>query len=102
MTRVEAYRILGILWGNTRSEEEQEALSMAQNDIEFVDLMPDDMVPVVRCKDCKNFLEHTDEYKSKSEADGDCYIHKIHGGDEQFCAVGFNDFCSYGERKDNE
>ena len=63
---------------------------------EFVDpteavadyLLDNDVVPVVRCKDCKHWEEH----------DG-----------EMFCSCWANlmtdtapdDFCSYGERKDN-
>ena len=54
MKRREAYHIIGRIcddFGFTK--EEREALRMAQDDIEFVDLMPDNMTPVVRCKDCK-------------------------------------------------
>lgn len=94
MTRVEAYRILGILWGNTHSEEEQEALSMAQNDIEFVDLMPDDMVPVVRCKDCAWFADN-----NNGEWYGCWLFNAIRAGDNK---PTLNDYCSYGERKGNE
>lgn len=53
MTRVEAYHILGKMWEDA-TQEQAEAISMAQNDIEFVDLMQDDIVAVVRCKDCKH------------------------------------------------
>lgn len=53
MTRVEAYRILDKMWCDV-TPEQAEAISMAQNDLEFVDLMPNDMVSVVLCKDCKH------------------------------------------------
>lgn len=50
-----------------------------------------DAVPVVRCKDCKHF-------KSQTENTGVC--------DGGFCHapvhVAVIDFCSYGERKDDE
>ena len=50
-----------------------------------------DAVPVVRCKDCKHF-------KSETENTGIC--------DGGFCHapvhVAVIDFCSYGERKDDE
>ena len=51
MLRSEAWEILSELWDNA-NEKQREALHIAQNDIQFVDLMPDDMVAVVRCKDC--------------------------------------------------
>ena len=58
---------------------------MAQKDIDFVDLMPDDMVAVVRCKDCKHFghnLENDTFCTEKGLTD-----------------PGEDDFCSYGERR---
>lgn len=50
-----------------------------------------DAVPVVRCKDCKHSFE-----RSERKPFG-CYLHgkngiTLHDGD---------DFCSYGERKEN-
>lgn len=39
MKRVEAYHILHDMWKEA-NEEQQEAIEIAQNDIEFVDLMP--------------------------------------------------------------
>ena len=89
MTRVEAYRILGILLGNTHSEEERVALSMAQNDLEFVDLMPDDVVVVTRCRDCENLV-----------------LVNVNGTGIPICrisgrSVKLDDFCSYGERRDD-
>ena len=61
-----------------------------------------DAVPVVRCKDCKQFMEYTKEYKRCVEgADGDCRIRVFHSGEKQFIACKYSDFCSYGERKDN-
>lgn len=41
MTRAEAYHILGKMWEDATAEQ-AEAISMAQNDLEFVDLMLDD------------------------------------------------------------
>ena len=46
MTRVEAYKVLERMWSETFSAEEAEALYIAQRDIEFVDLMPNDVAPV--------------------------------------------------------
>jgi hypothetical protein len=84
MKRSEAYHILGKMWEGATSEQ-AEALSIAQNDIEFVDLLPDDMCRVVFCTDCKK-----------------------HGNDEECPLLSMmaytepTDFCSYGERrKDN-
>lgn len=62
-----------------------------------------DFVEVCRCKDCKKFIEYSDNYKYKVEgADGDCHIRLMYSADNQFCAVKCTDFCSYGERKENE
>lgn len=61
-----------------------------------------DAVRVVRCRDCKQFMEYTKEYKRCVEgADGDCRIRLFHSCDKQFIACKYSDFCSYGERKDN-
>lgn len=67
-----------------------------------VDLIPTaDVVEVVRCKDCKHFMEYSEEYHGKVEsADGDCFLRFINSVDKQFQAVCCNDFCSYGKRKE--
>ena len=59
-----------------------------------------DFVEVVRCKDCKRFLEYADGKKRIEGADGDCLTRMMHGFDEQFWGVCFDDFCSYGKRKE--
>ena len=92
MTRVEAYHILGDLWYEATSKE-KEAINIAQDAVQFVDLMPKDMISVVRCKDCKHrrftgvapFMYH-------------CCGHN----DGLVGKVNDDDFCSYGERKDGE
>ena len=88
MSRVEAFHILGEMMNNA-TVEQNEALTIAQYDIEFVDLMPDDMVHVVRCKDCKHF---------RRNLENDTYCDCVGGltDPEEY------DFCSYGERKDGE
>lgn len=59
-----------------------------------------DAVPVVRCQDCENFWEYTEEHKATVEnADGDCAIRKWRSDDEQFCAVTKDDYCSLARRK---
>lgn len=59
-----------------------------------------DAVPVVRCRDCENFWEYTEEHKATVEnADGDCAIRKWRSDDEQFCAVTKDDYCSLARRK---
>ena len=57
-----------------------------------------DAVEVVRCKNCKRFMEYTEECKVDG-ADGDCYYRVMYSEDEQFRAVMKDDFCSYGERR---
>lgn len=60
-----------------------------------------DVVEVVRCKDCKHFMEYTKQYKRCVEgADGDCRIRLFHSCEKQFIACKYSDFCSYGERKE--
>lgn len=57
-------------------------------------------VEVVRCRDCKHFMEYAKEYKRCVEgADGDCRIRLFHSCEKQFIACKYSDFCSYGERK---
>ena len=59
-----------------------------------------DAVEVVRCRDCENFWEYTEEHKATVEnADGDCAIRKWRSDDEQFCAVTKDDYCSLARRK---
>lgn len=60
-----------------------------------------DVVEVVRCKDCKHFMEYNEDYVREVEkSDGDCFIRKMYSCDTQFCAVQSDDFCSYGKRKE--
>lgn len=59
-----------------------------------------DAVEVVKCRDCDNFWEYTEEHKATVEnADGDCAIRKWRSDDEQFCAVTKDDYCSLARRK---
>ena len=48
---------------------------------------PADVAPVVRCKDCK--------YKADTIGDSWCDFH-------EFTILSDDDFCSYGERKDDD
>lgn len=60
-----------------------------------------DAVEVVRCKDCKWFREYAEEYKQNVEkADGDCYHRMLNSENEQFWACVYDDYCSYGKRKE--
>ena len=43
MKRIEAYHILHDMWKDA-NEKQQEAIDIAQNDIEFVDLMPKEII----------------------------------------------------------
>ena len=52
-------------------------------------LMDNNVVPVVRCKDCKHF--YTDEYYGATTCDHNCIVEPDN-----------NDFCSYGERREGE
>lgn len=61
-----------------------------------------DAVEVVRCKDCKHFLEYSPTYEGEVQgADGDCFIRLRHTEYEpQFCAVQKCEFCNFGERNE--
>lgn len=86
MQRSKAYFVLERFWA-TATDEEREALGIAQRNIQFVDLMPNDMVAVVRCRDCAHI----------TPAEGGlplCALHNI--------ARAYNDFCSDGTRLDGE
>lgn len=58
-----------------------------------------DVVEVVRCKDCRNSMLWR---KPTDTVIGECLIRKMHSEDEEFCQVGADDFCSYGERRGDE
>ena len=63
----------------------------------FVDLMQVvDAVEVVRCKDCKHFN------MQRMECENDYVSTDNEGGADYSINFGPDDFCSYGERKDNE
>jgi hypothetical protein len=48
-------------------------------------------------------MEYHETYRAKVEnADGDCFYRVMHSCDKQFCAVKYDDFCSYGERGGKE
>ena len=61
-----------------------------------------DFVEVVRCKDCKRFMEYADGVQSVEGANGDCFIRMMYSLEKQFYSVKYDDFCSYGERKEGE
>ena len=66
-----------------------EALYMADH------LIANDIVPVVRCKDCKHY----------DNSEGICWCHlnsKFFPGGMDWHGFPEDGFCSYGERKDND
>lgn len=76
--------------------------SVAQNrmlsiiQIDMLKLPAADVVPVVRCKDCKHYRNYPN---------GLCYLHtepktNARGYSGEAVCVEPDDFCSYGERKD--
>ena len=63
---------------------------------------PIDAVEVVRCKECKYFLQYSEKYKQEVEcADGDCFIKCLHSEEVQYCSCKNDDYCSFGERRDS-
>lgn len=59
-----------------------------------------EFVEVVRCQNCKRFMEYAEGKQRIEGADGDCAIRMMNTSDEQFWGVTFNDYCSYGKRKE--
>lgn len=56
---------------------------------------------IVMCKNCKQFMEYAEGVQCVEDANGDCFIRMMHSVDKQFCGVKYDDFCSYGERRDS-
>jgi hypothetical protein len=82
MTRAEAYWILHKMMVETFSADQSEALSIALDDIQFVDLMPDDLRDVTRCHNCHSCTSvdgvfgktlYCTEWERNTEANGFCY-----------------------------
>lgn len=61
-----------------------------------------DVVEVVRCKDCRDCMEFTPEYKEKSGHYGTCRRLLIPMLDDNDARIKADDYCSYGERKEDE
>lgn len=61
-----------------------------------------DVVEVVRCKDCRDCMEFTPEYKEKSGHYGTCRRLLIPMLDDNDARIKADDYCSYGERKENK
>lgn len=98
--RKEIYDALNDIGGCGATDEWAKGYDSAiDTAINIIESMPAaDVVPVVRCKECKHYQNHPN---------GLCYLHTEPYGDgykgDAVC-VEDNDFCSYGERKelDNE
>lgn len=56
-----------------------------------------DVVPVVLCKDCKHFREYITVGTVCTK-----YVKSLSGREVGLRATGKDDFCSYGERKEND
>lgn len=68
--------------------------------VEDIEAIPAaDVVEVVRCGECVHCMLWQ---RPTNKVIGDCRIRKMNCYDDQFCMVGADDFCSYGERRDNK
>lgn len=99
MTRAEAYWILHEMMVETFSADQSNALSIALDDIQLVDLMPNDVVHVVLCKDCKHRGDHEvcPLMDIRLCFDGCGHMDEVEDDktEDEF-------FCAFGERKDGE
>ena len=80
-------------------EQTNKMLAMYQDEIvpgfrKTIENMEKTYVEVVRCKDCKHYIPDT-----SISPDFIGHYCEYHGNDYSFLP---NDFCSYGERKDND
>ena len=58
----------------------------------------EDIVPVVRCKDCRMFMEYKEPFKSHSGYDGACRLYAGYTDCDREMRK-YMDYCSDGERK---
>ena len=64
-----------------------------------INVATNNAVPVVRCGECKYFMEYRSGFIPDVEkANGDCFIRLMNSGDKQFLAVKYSDYCSYGAK----
>lgn len=54
---------------------------------------------LIRCKDCKSFMEFRDSVKEEEGADGTCYRLIMNCFDHDFARVNMDDYCSSGVKK---
>lgn len=62
-------------------------------------MLKGELVEVCLCKDCKHSMLWR---KPTDKVIGECAIRKWNSDTEEFCQVGADDFCSYGERRAGE
>jgi hypothetical protein len=59
------------------------------------------VVAVVKCEDCKRFIEYCDTFKPPVEGThGDCGMRLMQVCDNRDAAVKRDDYCSHGERRE--
>ena len=87
--REDALRAVQRQRGANRSPAQNEMLNRIKTDI--IRAPAADVAPVVRCKDCQNWKRNVGLTDSPN---GHCFEHDID--------TNGRDFCSYGERKDND
>lgn len=87
--REDALRAVQRQRGANRSPAQNEMLNRIKTDI--IRAPAADVAPVVRCEDCQNWKRNVGLTDSPN---GHCFEHDID--------TNGRDFCSYGERKDND
>ena len=76
---------------------------MKDDALHVIDSIPAaDVVEVVRCKNCRYFWQYSEKHAQEVEhADGDCFIKVLNSEEMQPYSCKYDDYCSYGERRDS-
>ena len=67
---------------------------------ELMKLHLNDAVPIVRCKDCKSYKK-SGEYEDENGEIKEYWYCEFHSLPKNLVQMQSDDFCSYGERKEN-
>ena len=96
ISRDEALHMLKFNKHNWYGSGSMEDIDKVMQDIENLPAV--DAEPVVRCKDCKHFMEFTETYRERFKFDGSCRL-LVGFTDCDREMRKYTDYCSNGKRK---